>query len=491
MMCRCEVYVPSLRGPSTDLDDFMPSRSRSTDRRWAPYLEKRANRWYVRVHIPADVRHCFDGKTRFLETLETESLAEANRRKVPKIAYFQSLIRDAQGKDRLTVEAAKWRTLLKDATSAKERDFILDMIREKAEEESWAGVPEDMKATPGISPEELREASATDADAQRFYGLASGQLLETEPLGGEWLAYRDDLADSTKVSHRKALKVLASHHPTVQEIDRRTAAEFVADVLTPGHSKATVGKYLSAYIGLWGWLQDQGYIPEDRSNPWNRQQVGRGRARKGRSQGSRRGYTEAEGAEFLRLLEARSAKYPDDLLVAQTAAVTGARIDEVCNLERGDVSEDPKRPGVVWIHIREGKTDNAPRSIPIVETEVAEKLAARAHSRDAGRIFPSLTPSTNGKLSSALSKRLGRVCDRVNKDPSLVANHSWRNRAATRMERGGVPVHIMETVSGRKREGEGLGRYSQGPSEDQMVAAVKAIGLPDASDTEERSDQGA
>lgn len=462
----------------------MPSRSSSTDRRWAPELEKRANRWYVRVHIPKDVRPIFGGKTRFLESLKTESLAEAKRRKGPKIAYFQSLIRDAQGKDRLTAEAKQLWALLKDATSARDREVILDLIREKADDISWSGVPEDLKTAPGLSAAELREASSTESDALRFYGLASGQILETDSLAERWLDFRDDLSDSTKVSHRKAFSTLASNHPTVQEVDRRTAAEFIANVLGPGHSKATVSKYLSAYIGLWGWLQDQGYIPEDRSNPWKRQQA-KSRRRNGQQQSKRRGFTEAEGAAFLRLLQERVDKYPDDYLVAQTAAVTGARIEELCRLEPTDISEDRARPGVVWVHIREGKTDNAPRAIPIIETQVADALAERARHKHASRIFPTLTPSSNGSLSSALGKRLARVCDRVTPDSSLVANHSWRHRAATRMEQGGVPVNVMETVSGRKREGEGLGRYSQGPSEDQLIAAVKAIGLPNADSAEE------
>jgi hypothetical protein len=63
-------------------------------------------------------------------------------------------------------------------------------------------------------------------------------------------------------------------------------------------------------------------------------------------------------------------------------------------------------------------------------------------------------------------------------DPTLVADHSWRHRARTLMEHAGVTPWVADAVLGHARPGEGLSRYSAGPSEEQRIEAVKAITLP-------------
>ena len=50
----------------------------------------------MRVNIPLDVRHAFDGKREYLKSLDTEDLEIANIRKIPHIDIVETKIKAAQ-----------------------------------------------------------------------------------------------------------------------------------------------------------------------------------------------------------------------------------------------------------------------------------------------------------------------------------------------------------------------------------------------------------
>ena len=54
------------------------------------------NKWLVRVNIPLDVRHAFDGKREYLKSLDTEDLEIANIRKIPHIDIVETKIKAAR-----------------------------------------------------------------------------------------------------------------------------------------------------------------------------------------------------------------------------------------------------------------------------------------------------------------------------------------------------------------------------------------------------------
>lgn len=61
------------------------------------YLEKRRRRWYATLDIPKDLRQeAFNGKPRFVKSLETESLAVAERRVGVLISGWKSEIEAAR-----------------------------------------------------------------------------------------------------------------------------------------------------------------------------------------------------------------------------------------------------------------------------------------------------------------------------------------------------------------------------------------------------------
>jgi integrase len=261
--------------------------------------------------------------------------------------------------------------------------------------------------------------------------------------------------------HRKALAVLTAHHKTVGELDRKTVGIFVSDVLAQGRKAATANRIISTYSALWRWLERRGHVE---GNPWLNQRL----ATKG-DNGDRRAFTELEAKAFLSSLEGV------DRDVVSVAAVTGMRLEEITGLEPADVTAKGK---VVWLEVRQGKTKAAARRVPVVAPAVRKMLLDRKAAGHA-KLFHELKPDRFGDYGSALSKRVGRKLRSIGlTDPHLVADHSWRHRARTLMEHAGVMPWVADAVIGHKRPGEGLGRYSKGPSDEQLTSAVKTIPLP-------------
>src|ERR1700759_1219971 len=57
------------------------------------YLQKKDNTWRVVVEIPKPLRQAANGKPRFVKSLGTESLTEANRLKHSHVAEFKRRIK--------------------------------------------------------------------------------------------------------------------------------------------------------------------------------------------------------------------------------------------------------------------------------------------------------------------------------------------------------------------------------------------------------------
>lgn len=208
-------------------------------------------------------------------------------------------------------------------------------------------------------------------------------------------------------------------------------------------------------------------------NPWRGQSVKKkrsnGRHARTDDDSKRRPFTEKEGRNFLATLDGV------DRDVSMVAAVTGMRLEEIASLTPADVQV---KGNAAWLSITHGKTAAAVRRVPVVDPSVRKMLLARKAQGNA-RLFHELQPDRFGDLGSALGKRVGRKLRAIGlTDPALVAEHSWRHRARTLMEHADIMPWIADAVLGHARPGEGLGRYSAGPSDGQRIEAVKSITLP-------------
>lgn len=411
----------------------------------AQYIRRRYRRWYAILEIPAAVRGHFDGKLRFVQSLKTDSESEAHRRALPIVSMWKRRIADARGATPENSEAEFWRTALAQAKDGDERGTLELLVTDRAHA--------------------IEEAKGEKA-AKLFADLAFDNVKLIAPLADAWLA-EAGYPEKGTYQHRRALALLYTRHTAVSEIDRRSAGAFVMEVLAPGRAPGTVNRLLSTYSRLWRWMMRRGHVE---ANHWLEQGVVAGRTGgvAGRT-GKRRPFTESEGAQFLAALAGV------DKDVAMVAAVTGARLEEITALKPTDVTITDK---VVWISVTEGKTASAARRIPVTVPTVMEMLAKRK-AADKPRMFHELVADRFGDYGPGVSRRVGHRLRAIGLiDPALVADHSWRHRARTLMEHAGIVPWVADAVLGHARPGEGLSRYSAGPSEEQRIEAVKAITLP-------------
>ena len=261
---------------------------------------------------------------------------------------------------------------------------------------------------------------------------------------------------------------------TVEAFTRQAVGRYVQERLAaPGANRATINRKISAASGYWRWMEKRGHAA---GNPWVRQSVPK--VRSAAPGGKKRPFAPNEIA---RLLNGGADQELDDAM--RVAALTGARLDAIYRLTVGACRDG-------WFVMPPQKKEPGPRRVPIHSAlhEIVERRSEGKKPTDF--LFHEPGPLRAGReRSMAASKRFGHYRQRpgvdVHERPdgvrrSLVNFHSWRRTFTTLAEQAGQAPHIISAVIGHKegRAGMTLGRYSGGPSDDQLRACVEAVRLP-------------
>jgi integrase len=238
-------------------------------------------------------------------------------------------------------------------------------------------------------------------------------------------------------------------------VDRKLAGEYTNTLLSAdrGLSRKTVARRLSSLSSLWGWLEDRGLAAKD-NNPWLRQLRKRGK------RGQEKPRSQWKDEQLVKLLGGEmTPKYTATLHdLVRLALVTGARLDELCNLKTADTE---KRNDGWWIKIREGKTQAAVRDVPIHES-AAHVLERRRETPD-GYLFPGLAPGgPDKKRSWNVSKAFGRYCAKLGFTDEALVFHSLRKTFTEAMEAAEVPEATIKLLIGHARSSLTYGSYSKG-----------------------------
>jgi len=394
-----------------------------------------------------------------MKSLGTGDLAEANRLKHAIVAEFKRRIellakgradplaaaREAALAFRVAMASADNERLSYNDQESAASNELLDVINEEAEA--------------------LLEAQGPEA-SRLFRGIASGRATLIEDHYPTWLAQVQATAQ-TKSLHTSALKryiTWAGAYITIEDTGRRRAGEYVSSLLTvSGLSRKTVRRHLSSLSSFWLWLMGQGLAPnEPYNNPWRGHQLGK------KPKGVFRNGLSDE--VILKLLKAhystdRYAVVIADLL--RLGLLTGARLDELCALERSDVEKDSKG---YWINIREGKTDAAARRVPIHKAG-AGIIKRRLADKDQ-YLFAGLIPGgPDRKRSWNVSKAYGRFRKHAGVSERGQDFHALRTTFMSRMEGLGIPESTTKLLVGHVRESMTYGYYSQG----ELVRRREAI----------------
>lgn len=151
--------------------------------------------------------------------------------------------------------------------------------------------------------------------------------------------------------------------------------------------------------------------------------------------------------------------------------LTGARINELCQLALTDVRVDDDI-GVAYLDIngdREDasvKTDSSPRWVPLhpklVATGFLEYVAAVRKSPGATLVFPYLRYSEKNGYAGAPSKAFGRYLDKIGVVGAGKVFHSLRKTCNQRLLEGGVSVEIRSDYLGHENENVNSVVYTRG-----------------------------
>jgi Site-specific recombinase XerD len=154
---------------------------------------------------------------------------------------------------------------------------------------------------------------------------------------------------------------------------------------------------------------------------------------------------------------------------------TSARIAEACSM----LSEDVYTPGGKVrssVNIRKGATKGklATRSIPVIEDLRSLLTIWQPHAGEI-YLFPGRHPSHHWRhITSDSAARLFReACKRVGIEGA--STHSFRRTALTQMSNAGIPLRVIQEVSGHSSLTE-LQKYLE-VTEAQVRGAVSALSM--------------
>ncbi|MBD1853171.1 tyrosine-type recombinase/integrase [Cyanobacteria bacterium FACHB-502] len=151
---------------------------------------------------------------------------------------------------------------------------------------------------------------------------------------------------------------------------------------------------------------------------------------------------------------------------------TGCRINEACTMQSSDVF-DAAGEVRAKLTIRRANTKGKAETRQIV-THPTLRGYLEAYSSDRGKAH--LFPGRHGRghiNPRSADAILRETCDRLELDG--ISTHSFRRTALTQMSSAGVPLRVIQEISGH-RSLAALQRYLE-VSEKQVEAAVGAIGF--------------
>ena len=151
---------------------------------------------------------------------------------------------------------------------------------------------------------------------------------------------------------------------------------------------------------------------------------------------------------------------------------TACRINECVTLRTKDIydSEGKVRPVLI---IRKGNTKGklATRTIPVLQ-DLKTRLNKYSSTQPDGFLFPGRHKKGHMSPDSA-ARILRQACQRVGIQG--VSTHSFRRTALTQMSNAGIPLRVIQEISGHKTLHE-LYKYLE-VRDDQVLGAISTLSM--------------
>jgi len=319
------------------------------------------------------------------------------------------------------------------------REIGINFLKAKlaaGDPDAWLPLPdgrelmatEEVLAPPGIEPPIPIEPKPATAPPPPKKGAETFAEAAAIYLKNE---LRDDVKPATVQEYRRKIDAFPHKDKPLRTITRGMAADFLDGLPV---SKRTRNLYAALLSAIY-----KSAIRRDKANanPFDGQRL------RGVAQVHYEPFTDQELATLF--ADAKFEVAPDKHTTATAlpwasliAAFTGCRRDEIARLMVSDI----KQTGRIWFFdIRDGKTENAKRVVPVHHALIdAGLLRYRDALPRSSRLFPSLKapPSAPDKIGKKLSYAFEAWRKRLGIERKGVVFHSFRHTVGDRLRKAGV-----------------------------------------------------
>ncbi len=467
----------------------------------------RGGSWYVRLSVPADVRPILN-RREYTASLKTGSKQEAQRLKLPFLQAWRDEIASARGlapekaenqRERAYLASQEIEQFLKEsamkAVLGKNEDFV-DSYAELAKKIN-------LPLLARQSSEEVFEYFKTRLDGEVNIKKIVHHLHVMVNLFKMDIYHSQKLVDPDDV---KEILKDPSHYRSKSPITITRLEEFEEYQRHRGIVKKTVDMQLSRLKKLKSWLEDsqrelnhesiETYLDTlDCANKTKKQHLFAGNSfwkwaiKKDRTfkqqhqeQANPFENQHLEEVRGVRKKERKAFSVPDIQKLHELAkgkpladlimlgAYTGARIEELCQLKTGDVvTED----GVQCLFIRDGKTRNAERIVPL-HKDLKPLIKRLAKDTEGEFLLPASGKNKYGKRSDSLSKQFGRLKKDLGYGEEHVF-HSLRKSFITLLQNNDVAGLTIASIVGHETGTITFDVYSAGPNAKQKLKAISTL----------------
>lgn len=411
----------------------------SSEKALPKYLQKRRRVWYAVLEIPRALRHHFGGKPRFLKSLQTESLTEAERRVLGVVA--------------------KWKAVLEAKRNGIASTDAVTALQAEAEElrlQGWAN--HEIKN----HQEDVAELFEDD-ELRSAVGVVHGDYIQLDQHIDDYIAISKG-TPKTKDMRAADIRRFAKKFTFADEVNRQQVIDWVESDLMGEEklSAATCRRMISACKGYWSFLERHKKLhapqPFDQvvpSTPRKKTKEDVQKRRKHFAQG-----------DYQMLLEGSQRRSETLSALIQLGAYTGARIEELCSLKLEDITEDRFK-------IEDAKTSAGIREIPI-HSHIKKLVSQLKKDSKDGYLLSGLTFNKYGDRSNAIGKQFGRLKTEMGYGPDYVF-HSFRKGVATQLENVGVAENVTARLLGHDFQTMSYGLYSGGVNFSVLAKALGKI----------------
>ena len=376
-----------------------------------------------------------------------------------------------------------------DADKAKFYHYYTPWRKERIERESEQGKDDDHHPMEDVDLEvviEKPEDKGNPAVKAAWTAAMTGEVPEEfqptiNELAEEWSQWAEDKKNAKYVSamatYVKALVVFLGRDDLPANVSSGQAQMFIDALLNSGKSANTVTHYKSKLQELWRWALSREKTKG--ANPWLNCKV---EASKKKSKAEHyRNFTDTELAHILAetdydKLNTSTWAYPYALhMLPRLLPFLGTRLSELA-LAKTEQFVDVD--GRLFFEVREGKTVNAQRIVPVSPAIKPLVLKVIERAGDNPWLFPEIGEAAIGAEGAvnSISSKFGKMTKGFAKVEGYKTGlHSFRGHFATALEQVGCPEEIATKLAGHKQLSLTYNLYSKYKNKDELWQYIEKI----------------